>query len=44
MFTASNAKKENYFELKVRKTENVKPFWAMTPEEIVRERSSENDE
>jgi hypothetical protein len=44
VFMASKVKKENYFELKVRKTEDGQPFWAMTPEEIVRERFSENDD
>ena len=37
VFMASKVKKENYFEFKVRLTRNGKPFWAMTPEELVRE-------
>jgi len=42
VFMASKVKKENYFEFKVRLTKNGKPFWIMTPEEVVRERSPEN--
>lgn len=38
VFMASKVKKENYFEFKVRLTSNGKPFWAMTPEELVREK------
>ena len=30
-------KKDDYFEFKVRLTKNGKPFWAMTPEELVSE-------
>ena len=43
VFMASKVKKDNYFELKVRKTEDGMPFWAMTPEEIVRERLPVSD-
>jgi len=37
VFMASKVEKENYFEFKVRLTKNGKPFWAMTPEELISE-------
>ena len=37
VFMASKIKKDDYFEFKVRLTKNGKPFWAMTPEELVSE-------
>jgi len=36
VFMASKIKKGDYFEFKVRLTNNGKPFWTMTPEELVR--------
>jgi hypothetical protein len=35
VFIASKVKKGNFFEFKVRLTKSGKPFWAMTPEELV---------
>lgn len=43
VFMASKVKKENYFEFKVHLTRNGKPFWAMTPEELVREKPPESE-
>jgi hypothetical protein len=43
VFMASKLKKENYFEFKVRLTSSGKPFWTMTPEELVSEKLSENE-
>ena len=40
VFMASKIKKGDFFELKVRLTKNGKPFWAMDPEELARERAS----
>jgi hypothetical protein len=40
VFMAAKIKKGDYFELKVRLTSNGKPFWAMTPEELAREKSA----
>lgn len=40
VFMASKIKKGDYFELKVRLTKNGKPFWAMDPEELAKERAS----
>ena len=40
VFMASKVKKGDFFELKVRLTKNGKPFWAMDPEELARERAS----
>jgi hypothetical protein len=37
VFMASKIKKNNFFEFKVRLTKNGKPFWTMTPEELVSE-------
>jgi hypothetical protein len=37
VFMASKIEKPNYFEFKVRLTKNGKPFWTMTPEELVSE-------
>ena len=42
VFMASKIKKDNFFEFKVRLTKNGKPFWTMTPEELVSEISPEN--
>ena len=39
IFMASKIKKGDYWEFKVRLTKNGKPFWAMAPEELSRERS-----
>jgi hypothetical protein len=44
VFMASKIKKENYFEFKVRLTKNGKPFWALTPEEVVKESLPEQNE
>ena len=41
VFMASKIKKGDFFELKVRLTKNGKPFWAMSPEELAKERASE---
>ena len=41
VFMASKIKKGDYFELKVRLTKNGKPFWAMTPEELAKERATQ---
>jgi hypothetical protein len=43
VFMASKVKKENFFEFKVRLTQTGKPFWAMTPEELVREKPPESE-
>ncbi|MBW1750644.1 MAG: hypothetical protein JRJ37_08115 [Deltaproteobacteria bacterium] len=40
VFMASKIKKGDFFELKVRLTKNGKPFWAMDPEELAKERAS----
>jgi hypothetical protein len=40
---ASKVKKANFFEFKVRLTETGKPFWAMAPEELVREKPPESE-
>jgi hypothetical protein len=37
IFMASKVKKGNFFEFKIRLTKTGQPFWAMTPEELVRE-------
>lgn len=37
VFLASKIKKGDFFELKVRLTQNGKPFWTMTPEELAKE-------
>jgi hypothetical protein len=39
-----DGKKENYFEFKVRLTQNGKPLWALTPEEVVKESLPEQNE
>jgi hypothetical protein len=44
VFMASKIKKENHFEFKVRLTKNGKPFWALTPEEVVKESSPEQND
>jgi hypothetical protein len=38
VFMASKVKKGDYFEFKVRLTKNGKPFWAMSAEELRKER------
>lgn len=38
VFMAAKIKKGDYFEIKVRLSKDGKPFWAMTPEEIVQEK------
>jgi hypothetical protein len=40
IFMASKIKKGDFFELKVRLTKNGKPFWAMSAEELAKERAS----
>ncbi len=40
VFMASKVKKGDYFEFKVRLTQNGKPFWTMTPEELKKEQSA----
>jgi hypothetical protein len=40
VFMASKVKKGDYFEFKVRLTKNGKPFWAMSPEELKKERTA----
>jgi hypothetical protein len=37
VFMASKIEKANFFEFKVRLTKNGKPFWTMTPEELISE-------
>jgi len=41
VFMASKIKKGDFFSLKVRLTKNGKPFWAMTPEELEKEKGEE---
>ncbi|MCP4692506.1 MAG: hypothetical protein GY859_30965 [Desulfobacterales bacterium] len=38
VFMASKVKRGDYFEFKVRLTKNGLPFWAMTPEELEKEK------
>jgi len=38
VFMAAKIKKGNYFEFKVRLTKSGRPFWTMTPEELIRQR------
>ncbi len=40
VFMAAKVKKGNYFEFKVRLTKSGQPFWTMTREELIRERSA----
>ena len=40
VYMASKIKKGDYYVLKVRLTKNGKPFWAMTPEELEKERAA----
>jgi hypothetical protein len=42
VFIASKVKKYNYFEFKVRLTKNGKPYWTLTPEELIRELQPED--
>lgn len=42
VFMAAKVKKGDYFEFKVRLTKSGKPFWTMTPEELVRQGSTAN--
>lgn len=44
VFIASKVKKSNYFEFKVRLTKNGKPFWTMTPEELISELPVEGEQ
>jgi hypothetical protein len=37
VFMAAKVKKGDYFEFKVRLTKNGKPFWCMSPEELIRQ-------
>ena len=37
VFMAAKVKKGNYFEFKVRLTQNGKPFWTLTPRELIGE-------
>lgn len=41
IFIASKVKQGEHFEFKVRLTKNGKPFWTMTPEELIKEKASE---
>lgn len=43
VFMASKVKKGNFFEFKVRLTATGKPFWTLTPEELVREEAPESE-
>jgi hypothetical protein len=43
VFMASKVEKGNYFEFKVRLTKNGKPFWTMTPEELINKISPEDN-
>jgi hypothetical protein len=43
VFMAFKVGKANYFEFKVRLTKNGKPFWTMTPEELISEISPEDN-
>jgi hypothetical protein len=40
VFMAAKIKKGDYFELKVRLTSDGKPLWALTPEELAREKNA----
>ncbi len=42
VFMAAKVKKGDYFEFKVRLTKSGKPFWTMSPEELVRQRPTAN--
>ena len=42
VFMVAKVKKGDYFEFKVRLTKSGKPFWTMTPEELVWERPTAN--
>jgi len=44
VFMASKIKKGDYFSLKVRLTQNGKPFWVMSPEELEKERAAEQQQ
>jgi hypothetical protein len=44
VFMASKIKKEDYFELKVRFTEDGTPFWIMTPEALFKANKKERGE
>ena len=44
VFIASKIKKGDYFSLKVRLTQNGKPFWVMSPEELEKERAAEQQQ
>ena len=41
VFMASKVKKGDHFEFKVRLTQNGKPFWTMSAEELAKERASQ---
>lgn len=41
VFMASKIKKGDFFEFKVRLTKDGTPFWAMTPEQLAKERASQ---
>ncbi|SFN03418.1 hypothetical protein [Thermodesulforhabdus norvegica] len=41
VFIASKIKKGEHFELKVRRTRDGMPYWAMSPEELEKERSDQ---
>lgn len=41
IFMAAKVKRGEYSEYKVRRTRDGMPFWALTPEELARERSSD---
>jgi hypothetical protein len=42
VFMAAKVKKGDYFEFKVRLTKSGKPFWTMSPEELVRQGPAAN--
>lgn len=44
IFMASKLKKGDYFAFKVRFTKDGRPFWTMTPEQLVQEREPESED
>jgi hypothetical protein len=44
VFMVSKVKKYNYIEFKVRLTKSGKPFWTMTPEELIDELPPEDEQ
>lgn len=41
IFIASKVKKGDYYEFKVRRTRDGKPYWAMTPEELAAQKADQ---